>query len=85
MKKAEVEAWLLSYAWTGDPEQQVANVACIMAQDGWKYVDARGEMFAAQAEVPGPDASAAAHEFALSALYECHDGPHQVTCPDYRK
>lgn len=55
-----------------------------MAQEGHKYVDEVAEQFAGAQFEPGPEASAAGHEFALSALYECHDEPHLPTCPRKR-
>lgn len=81
MTKNQVRAWLLDYAWSGSSEQQAAEVDCIMAQGAWQHLDAMTEHYAGQAEVPGPAAVSEAAGFALSALYECHDGPHQATCP----
>jgi hypothetical protein len=79
--REQVKTWLLEYAWLGSPQQQAAEVECILAQDDWKFVDVRAEKFAGQAEVPGPEAFDEAYGFALSELYECHDGPHIDTCP----
>jgi hypothetical protein len=79
--EAEIKAWLLAYAWMGDGKD-AARVDCIMAQDGWKYIDVVADAFAgAQETGGGPEEFAAGNEFALSALYECHDGPHLDTCP----
>lgn len=79
--KAAVEEFLLGYAWSGTTEERAREVECILAQDGWQYVDALADKWAGQAEVPGPEAFAEAHGMALSALYECHDEPHLPTCP----
>jgi hypothetical protein len=80
MTKEQIRDWLLKYAWSGTPEAQAEEVACIMAQDDWKYIDAQTEKLAGQA---WDDAMAAEAEgYALSALYECHGGPHLATCPD---
>jgi hypothetical protein len=81
-QEAAVRAWLIRYAWADDTlEAKQARVACIMAQDDWRYIDALADKYAGQAEVPGPEAFSEAEGFALSALYECHDGPHLETCP----
>lgn len=80
MTKEEVAAWLTDYAWLGDGKDE-ARVECIMAQDGWKYIDAVADQFAGAQFEPGPEAMSAGTEFALSALYECHGGPHLATCP----
>jgi hypothetical protein len=82
MTKDQVKAWLLAYAWMGDGKD-AARVDCIMSQDGWKYIDAVADQFAgAQETGGGPAEMAEGTEFALSALYECHDGPHLATCPE---
>lgn len=81
MTKAAVRDWLLNYAWFGTPEEQSANVDCILAQDGWRYVDDVADQFAGAQEEPGPAAFTEGVQFALSALYECHEGPHLPTCP----
>ena len=82
--KPGVQAWLLNYAWLGSQAEKEAEVECIMAQEGWKYVDAVAEQFAGAQFEPGPAAADAGNEFALSALYECHDEPHLPTCPRYK-
>jgi hypothetical protein len=76
-----IRAWLLDYAWLGTAEERAREVDCIMAQGGWRYLDAQAERLAGQAWEPGPEAVDEATGFALSALYECHDGPHLPTCP----
>ncbi len=81
MDEQSIKAWLLDYAWLGDADYQRREVECIMSQDDWKYIDAMTEHYAAQAEVPGPEAVQSANGFALSSLYECHDAPHLPTCP----
>lgn len=74
-----VKERLLDYAWLGTEEEQVAEVECILAQDGWRYLDARVEQVRAQAWDDEQAKEAEAH--ALSGLYECHAGPHLDTCP----
>lgn len=76
-----VRSFLLGYAWLGAQEERVREVDCIMSQDGWRHVDLVADRFAGAQEETGPAAFAAGEEFALTALYECHDGPHLVTCP----
>lgn len=84
--KARIKAWLLDYAWSGTPEQQAAEVDCIMAQDGWKAIDGMTEKYVGQSWDPGGEGVLdEANGFALSALYECHDAPHLPTCPLYRE
>lgn len=84
--KAAVHAFLMDYAWLPDhtPEQKTANVDCIMAQDGWQYVQMRADQFAGAQFEPGPEAFDAGVMNELSGLYECHDEPHQPTCPMWR-
>ena len=82
MSKDDVKAWLLDYAWMGDDDKKTRTVDCIMSQSGWEYVTARAEQFAGAQFEPGPAAFDEGVGFALSALYECHDGPHLPTCPD---
>ena len=79
-----VREWLILYAWSGTPDEQIANVDCIMAQGRWKYIDALADKFAGAQEEPGPAAFADGVGYALSALYECHGGPHLTTCPLYK-
>jgi hypothetical protein len=81
MSEDEVRQWLLEYAWMGTEEDKAATVECIMHQDDWRYVDARAESFAGAQWSPGPEAFAEGLAFALSSLYECHEGPHLETCP----
>jgi len=81
MSEEQIRAWLLKYAWLGTEEEQVRSVDCIMSQDGWKYLDARADKYSGAQFEPGPEAFAEGMEFELSALYECHDGPHIETCP----
>lgn len=81
MTKEEIKAWLLAYAWLGTPEQNAAEVDCIMAQDDWEYVEERADRFAGAQFEPGPKEFETGMGLALSELYECHDGPHTRTCP----
>lgn len=78
-----VRGWLIGYAWAEESEADKEAVAdCIMAQDDWRHIAAVADAFASAQEQPGPKAMAEGTAFALSALYECHDGPHQPTCPN---
>jgi hypothetical protein len=76
--REQVRAWLLAYAWIGTPEERAAEVECILAQDGWQHLDAVTEHYRGMAADDAQISEAAG--FALSALYECHDGPHLPTC-----
>lgn len=83
LTKDQVRDWLLAYAWLGTAEEKAREVECILSQpaaDG-DLIDAVTEKYAGMAEVPGPAAVSDAESFALSALYECHEGPHLPTCP----
>jgi hypothetical protein len=83
---AQVATWLAGYVWGEDSPQDAANViACIMAQDDWKYIDAVADKYAGAQAEPGPAAFSEGTGFALSALYECHDGPHQPSCPNRKE
>lgn len=82
--KAAIHAWLLRYAWLGTADEQQREVDCIMAQDGWHHIGARADQFAGAQFEPGPEAFDEGVQFALSELYECHDGPHLPTCPFHR-
>jgi len=81
MTEDEIRNWLLAYAWLGNEEDQVREVDCIMSQDDWKYLEARKEQLRNQASGEEADLEAEVDGHALSALYECHDGPHLDTCP----
>lgn len=83
-KKEAVRAWLLDYAWMGSDDEKERTVDCIMAQDGWEFISAVADKYAGAQEETGPKAFADGEGFALSALYECHDGPHLPTCPAAR-
>lgn len=80
--KAKVRNWLLNYAWLGTPEEQIREVECILAQNEWQFTEDVADKYAgAQETGGGPQEFAEGVEFALSALYECHDEPHLPTCP----
>lgn len=82
MTETAIHDWLVGYAWADDTDKaKEARVKCIMAQGNWKYLDAQAEQFAGAQWEPGPKAFAEGMEFALSALYETHDGPHIDGCP----
>lgn len=82
MTKDEVKAWLHNYMDPNDLGVPNSVVDCIMSQDDWQYVDVwAGRYMDAQFGDEDPEeVKKRAKEFALSALYECHDGPHLDTC-----
>lgn len=81
--EAAIREWLLRYAWMGTEEEQAREVDCIMAQgEVASIVDGLTERFAGMANDDSQRLEA--HEFALSSMYECHDGPHLETCPHYK-
>ena len=80
-----VRKWLLLYAWSGTTAEQVAEVECIMSQGKWRHISAVADTFAGAQWEPGEKAFADGVGFALSALYECHGGPHLATCPLYKE
>jgi hypothetical protein len=75
--------WLMKYAWNEATDaERSAKVNCILSQDDWRHVDAVADKYAGQHESGGgPEAFTEAMGYALSALYECHDGPHTSDCP----
>ena len=80
--EAEVHRWLMDYAWADNSEaEKRAHVNCIMAQGEWRHVSAVADAFAGAQFEPGPEAFREGLGYALSALYECHDGPHTSDCP----
>lgn len=74
-----VRAWLANYMKPG--AESAAEIDCIMSQDNWRYIDALADKFAGAQFEPGPQAFSEGVEFALSALVECHEGPHTGPCP----
>jgi len=85
LNKEQVRTWLLQYAWMPDTsEQKAAEVECILAQDGWQYIDAVADQYAGAQNEPGPAAFDEGTQYALSALYECHSSPHTDKCPRRR-
>lgn len=85
MTEEDIKNWLLGYAWLGSEEERGREVECIMAQEAWKYIDARIERTVGQAWDPGAEGTLdEATSFELSALYETHDEPHLPTCPRNR-
>jgi hypothetical protein len=82
----EIRAWLAHYI---DPHPsgvyaaELGVVDCIMSQDDWKHTDVWIDRYSdAQFGDEDPEVvKKRATEFALSSLYECHDGPHLDTCP----
>jgi len=81
MTEEQIRAWLLDYAWLGTPERQRREVDCIMSQDDWKHLEVRKEQLRGQASGEETDLEEQVDGYALSGLYECHDGPHLDTCP----
>jgi hypothetical protein len=79
--RENVRTWLLAYAWMGNAEQDARRVECILSQEDWRHVELVAEQYAGAQFEPGLKAYAEGTAFALSALYECHDGPHLDTCP----
>jgi hypothetical protein len=76
-----VTAWLTRYAWAENTEDAKRRVvACIIAQGEWRRLDARVERTRGQAW--DAEQATEAEGFELSALYECHEGPHLDTCPN---
>jgi hypothetical protein len=85
MTEEQVRTWLKEYAWVGMVEEQAHTIDCIMAQDHWKYIDARADQYSGAQNEPGPEAFSEGVQYALSELYECHAEPHIETCPDYKE
>lgn len=78
---ATVETWLLTYY----KEDYVRPyLPCIKEQGDWQYVASHADQFAGAQPGDGEDAFSEGMEFAISALLECHDGPHIASCPDSR-
>lgn len=84
-KASLIREVLLAYAWAEDSDKaKAAVVDCIMAQDDWPHVTALADSFAGAQFEPGPEAFAEGIGYAVSALYECHDGPHLPACAEAR-
>lgn len=81
MTEEDIRSWLIGYAWLGSDEEQRREVDCIMSQGDWKHLEARKEQLRAQASGEETNLEDEVNVIALSTLYECHDGPHLVTCP----
>jgi hypothetical protein len=79
--ESAIRAWLAAYMGGMGPAEKMAEIDCIMAQDNWRYIDANADRYAGAQFEPGPGAFAEGIEYAISALYECHDGPHRDDCP----
>lgn len=82
--REQVQEWLLNYAWMGTPDTRAREVECIVSQGEWQHLSAREEQLRAQASGDETHLEADVHGHALSALYECHDGPHLPTCPHHK-
>lgn len=84
MDEQQVREWLLAYAWAENtPEAKAAVVSCIMSQGDWEFISAQADKFAGAQWEPGPEAYSEGTGYALSALYECHGGPHLDECPNH--
>lgn len=79
--ESAIRAWLFAYMGGMSQAERLAEIDCIMAQDSWMYIDALADKFAGSQWQQGPEAFSEGVEYALSALYECHDGPHRDDCP----
>lgn len=81
MTKDQIRQFLLEYAWLGTAEEQAREVECILAQEDVElFVEVKGEQYDG-AQDPDNRPEMDGEMFALTALYECHDGPHLPTCP----
>lgn len=97
MTKDEITEWLKGYVYAGPewltPAEKVSIawrnervIECIMAQDGWQHVDILAERFM-NAQFGDEDPAKVKQEamgYALSSLYECHEGPHLEECPYWK-
>jgi hypothetical protein len=82
LNKETIREWLQNYAWIETTQEQKAAVTeCILSQDNWHHIEAQADKFAGAQWEPGPEAFSEGIQFHLSALYECHGDPHQITCP----
>lgn len=84
LTKEQVEEMLLAYAWAGDAESQKREVECIMAQNEWELIEVQADKYAGAQFEWHPGLMDEATGWAVSALYECHDGPHLKTCPNWK-
>jgi hypothetical protein len=83
--REQVREWLRKYAWAENSERDKDMVVeCIMMQDRFRYLDVLADRYASAQWEPGPEAFAEGVEFEMSALYECHTGPHIPVCPNYK-
>jgi hypothetical protein len=86
ISREAVRRFLRTYAWAEKSERDKDMVVeCIMMQGAWQYLDARADRYAGAQWEPGPEAFDEGLGFEMSALYECHDGPHIAACPNYKK
>jgi hypothetical protein len=87
LSREAVRGFLRSYAWLPSESQRDKDmvVECIMMQGGYEFLDARADRFAGAQWEPGPEAFDEGVMFEMTALYECHDGPHIVACPQYKE
>lgn len=76
-----LRAWFTWYAYCGTPEEQAANVECILTKE-FDLITTRADMYAGAQFEPGPKAFREGIGFALSEMYECHTGPHTPQCPE---
>lgn len=82
----QVESFLREYVWLPkhrEPAALEALLGCIRSQSTWRYIDGLTEKYVGESWDPGAEnAWREANEFALSSLYEAHDGPHTDDCPE---
>lgn len=97
MTENEIREWLKGYVYCGPewltPAEKTSIawrndrvIDCIMSQDDWKNIDIQAERFM-NAQFGDEDPKKVKDEavgFALSALYECHEGPHIDECPYWK-
>jgi hypothetical protein len=79
--ETSIRAWLFAYLGGMGQAERMAEIDCIMAQGDWQYIDAVADKFAGAQWEPGPQAFSEGIEYAISALYESHEGPHNDDCP----
>lgn len=65
------------------PDLPIGELACIRASEDWKYIEARADVYSGAQFESGPGTYREGLDFAVTALYECHGGPHIEPCPYY--
>lgn len=80
MTRNAIREWLFSN-YLSDTDDNRRLVDCIFTQSEWRYIDARREQALSQWSGEGEPPIDEALGFAITALVECHDGPHTAACP----